>query len=273
MFFVDRDKCIACMQCIKDCPTGDIYLKDGKAHVKNEACIKCGHCVAICPVKAVATDDYDMDEVLEFDKETFEIPAERLLNYIKFRRSVRRFKNKPVEKEKIEKIIEAGRFTQTGTNSQDVSYIVVSDKLDELKEMTYEILNKKGQHILDNMSPELKPLERYANLWTKMYLAHKGDPGKHDRLFFNAPVIIIVTAKNELNGALASSNMELMVDTLGLGTFFNGFFQVAAKDNKEIMDFLNIKDGRKLVTCMVIGYPNVVYKRTVPRKKADITWL
>ena len=57
MFFVDRDKCIACMQCIKDCPTDDIYLKDGKAHVKNEACIKCGHCVAICPVKAVATDD------------------------------------------------------------------------------------------------------------------------------------------------------------------------------------------------------------------------
>lgn len=273
MFFVDREKCIACTQCIQDCPVNDIYLKEGKAHIKNEACIKCGHCIAICPTKAVATDDYNMDEVIEFNKENFEIPAENLLNFIKFRRSVRRFKNKTVEKEKIEKIIEAGRFTQTGTNSQDVSYIVITDKLEELKDMTYEILNQKGQYILDNMSPELKHLERYANLWTKMYLAHKSDPAKYDRLFFNAPAAIIVTAHNELNGALASSNMELMVDTLGLGTFFNGFFQVAAQDNKQILDFLNIEKGKKIVTCMVIGYPNVVYKRTVPRKKADITWL
>ena len=28
----------------------------------------------------------------------------------------------PVEKEKIQQIIEAGRFTQTSTNAQDVSY-------------------------------------------------------------------------------------------------------------------------------------------------------
>lgn len=43
MFKVDRDICIACEQCIKDCPVNDIYLKEGKAHIKNEACIKCGH--------------------------------------------------------------------------------------------------------------------------------------------------------------------------------------------------------------------------------------
>ncbi|MBE6050455.1 MAG: 4Fe-4S dicluster domain-containing protein [Clostridium sp.] len=274
MFNVDREKCIACQQCIKDCPATDIYLKEGKAHIKNENCIKCGHCVAICPTKAISTDDYDMDEVIEYNKETFNIPSENLLNFIKFRRSVRRFKDIPVEKEKLEQIIEAGRFTQTSRNIQDVSYIVVTDdKLQELSDLSYEILKKKGEYILENMTPEKIHLKRYAMLWTQMYSAYKGDRKKHDRLFCNAPAAIIVTAKEPFNGALASSNMELMVDTLGLGTFFNGFFKVAAEDNKEIQDFLKIEDDKQIVSCLVIGYPDVRYKRTVPRGKANINWL
>ena len=42
-------------------------------------------------------------EVKPYNKETFSVDAENLLNFIKFRRSVRRFKNKPVERKKIEK--------------------------------------------------------------------------------------------------------------------------------------------------------------------------
>ena len=38
------------------------------------------------------------------------------------------------------------------------------------------------------------------------------------------------------------------------------------------MDFLGVKEGKKIVTCMVIGYPDVKYFRTVPRKEADISW-
>lgn len=105
-----------------------------------------------------------------------------------------------------------------------------------------------------------------------MYITHKDNPEKHDRLFCNAPVAILVIAHNELNGALASSNMDLMVDALGLSTFYNGFFQVAAQDNKAISDFLGLKDEKRIVSCMD-GYPAVQYKRTVPRKDAEITWI
>ena len=156
---VDREKCIACKQCIKDCPVRVISLQEGKAYINNEGCIKCGHCIAVCPVEAVSTDDYDMSEVKPYDKETFTVESETLLNFIKFRRSVRRFKDMPVEKEKIQQIIEAGRFTQTSTNSQDVSYTVVTDKLPQLKELTYESLNQKGQYILANLTPETEYLK------------------------------------------------------------------------------------------------------------------
>ncbi len=67
--------------------------------------------------------------------------------------------------------------------------------------------------------------------------------------------------------------MELMTDALGLGTFFSGFLQIASQDNKDIMDLLEIKDNKKIVTCMVLGYPDVMYRRTTPRKDANITWI
>ncbi len=273
MFKVNKEKCISCKQCINDCPVSDILLIDSKANIKNEACIKCGHCIAICPTNAVSTADYNMDEVKEYNKDEFFIEADNLLNFIKFRRSVRKFKDMKVEKEKISKIIEAGRFTQTATNSQDVSYIVVNEKLNKLRDLAYESLKVKGEYILANLTPETEYLKRYANLWVKMYNSYKEDPIKNDRLFFNAPTVIIVTANNEINGGLASSNMDLMVNALGLGTFYSGFLQIATKDNDNIINLLGVENNKNIVTCMIIGYPDVKYKRTAPRKDAQINWI
>ncbi len=273
MFNVDKEKCIGCSQCIKDCPASTITLVDNKAEINNERCMKCGHCIAICPVNAVSTDDYNMEEVMPYDKDSFTIEADNLLNFIKFRRSTRRFKDKEVEKEKILKIIEAGRFTQTATNSQDVSYTVVTDKLGELRDLIYESLKQKGEAILANLTPETAYLERYARLWVNSYEMYKKDPVKNDNIFFNAPVAIFVTSPNTVNGGLASSNMELITNALGLGTFFSGFSMVASQDNKAILDLLGVKDSKELVSCLVIGYPDVKYKRTVPRKDAVINWV
>ena len=67
--------------------------------------------------------------------------------------------------------------------------------------------------------------------------------------------------------------MELMTDALGHGTFFSGFLLIASKDNKEILDLLGIKDGNTIVSRLLIGYPDVRYKRTVPRKEANVNWI
>ena len=150
------------------------------------------------------------------------------------------FKDKEVEQEKIEKIIEAGRFTQTSTNSQDVSYVVVREKLNELRDLVYESLKIKGEAILANLTPQTAHLERYARMWVASYEMYKQDPVKNDKIFFNAPVAIFVASPNNVNAGLASSNMELITNALGLGTFFSGFSIVAAKDNQPILDLLGL---------------------------------
>ena len=45
-------------------------------------------------------------------------------------------------------ILEAGRFTQTGGNMQDLSYIVVEEKLPELKAMAFKTLKSMGENIV-----------------------------------------------------------------------------------------------------------------------------
>lgn len=268
MMNINIEKCIGCGQCVIDCLQRDIEIVHGKAHIKNISCFKCGHCIALCPKGAITTDDYNMEDVKNYNKEEFDIDADKLLNFIKFRRSIRQFKDKEVEVEKLLKIIEAGRFTQTASNSQGVSYIVVRKELHKLKELALVTLKQMGEYILANPTPH----KRYAEKWIEMCEEYIKNPELNDRLFFNAPAVIIVTADTEINGGLASSNMELMANALGLGTLFSGFFVRAAFSNPEIRDFLGVKEGKNIVSCMVIGYPNVKYLRTVPRKSADISW-
>jgi ferredoxin len=73
MFKVNAEKCIGCGQCASDCFPKAIKLVQGKAVIENTACIKCGHCIAVCPVNAVGTDEYNMDDVIEYDSEAFDI--------------------------------------------------------------------------------------------------------------------------------------------------------------------------------------------------------
>ena len=272
MFIVNTKKCIGCGECVRDCVYNDIEMLGEKAFIRNENCISCGHCIAICPKNAVSTDEYDMNDVAEYNKRDFDIDEDNLLNFIKFRRTVRQFKGTSVSDKKILKIIEAGRFTQTASNLQEVSYIVVKEDNRELLEMALESLKEKADLILADKSQNDAQLKRFADLWINMYDEFQNEPNTSDRLFFNAPVVIVVTANTDINGALASSNMGLMTHALGLGTIFSGFFVRAARSDKKILDFLGVKEGHKIVTCMAIGHPDVKYHRTVPRKKADIIW-
>lgn len=276
MIDIDLNKCIGCGLCVKDCQCSDIKIRDGKAVALNVACLNCGHCIAICPQNAVNIDIYDMSDVKEYNDKEFVIEPETFLNSIKFRRSIRQFNNKLVEKEKIKNIVEAGRFTPTGGNRQPVSYIVVQEKMVELTQKTIEVLYdiacsyKEDEH--NSISSESK---RYATMWKFMYRQSKR--GK-DTLFFNAPAIIIVLGNKDLSvnpvvdGALAASNMEMMANSLNLGACYNGFFTLAAQ-SCVLKNYLYIPENKKVITALLIGYTDNKYLRTVPRKKAEIQWM
>jgi len=276
MININFEKCIGCGLCAKDCQCNDIKIKNGKAYPLNKLCLNCGHCIAICPQNAVNIDIYDMDEVKKYSPEEFIIEPEKLLNSIKFRRSIRQFNNLPVEKEKIKSVIEAGRFTPTGGNRQPLSFIVIQEKMHELTHRTINVLYDFACNYEpdenDSISNESK---RYATMWKFMH--RQFERGK-DTLFFNAPVMIIVLSDKRISvnpvvdGALAAANMEMMANSLNLGACFNGFFTFAS-ESEDIRNYLYIPINKKVITSLLIGYTNNKYLRTVPRKKSEVQWM
>jgi NADH:ubiquinone oxidoreductase subunit F (NADH-binding)/(2Fe-2S) ferredoxin/Pyruvate/2-oxoacid:ferredoxin oxidoreductase delta subunit len=54
-FFIEPDKCIGCLLCLKNCPTKAVSGALKKVHVIDQAaCIKCGACFNVCPAKVQA---------------------------------------------------------------------------------------------------------------------------------------------------------------------------------------------------------------------------
>ena len=56
--YLDEDKCLGCTTCLRNCPTGAIRVRGGKAIINESKCIDCGECIRICPhhAKLAKTD-------------------------------------------------------------------------------------------------------------------------------------------------------------------------------------------------------------------------
>ena len=98
----------------------------------------------------------------------------------------------------------------------------------------------------------------------------KADPSD-DYLFRNAPAVLFITSDWPLDAGLAAQNIELMAVSLGLGCLYNGYLSRITDVNAEAKEWLGIKD-KSIKACMLLGYPNVSYKRTAPRRRANVIW-
>ena len=251
---IDKEKCIGCGKCVKDCVSEKLGIVDGKAVFKYERCIQCGHCFAICPTGAVSMRDYpDTPEEKVVDMTALD--SNKLLQAMKSRRTIRQFKDKEVSQEYIAKIIEAGRYCPTGTNAQDFAFTVITDNLDEIEKECVKFF-RWGQKAVTPFSAYIK------------------NSTLDDNFFFKkAPLVIVVSGKSTTSACLISSYMELMAESLGLGVLYSGFFIAAARLNPKIGSMLHIEKGYKPVTTLVIGYPDVKYERIPPRNKAKVNYL
>lgn len=247
---IDKEKCIGCSSCVKDCPGTAVQMVDGKADYQ-KGCIECGHCYAVCPTGAISLPSYDTDNCGELESmEQFD--SKKLLQAMKSRRTIRQYKSTPIEQEKIDMILEAGRYCPTGANAQNISYTILGSKQDEIEKECVKIF-RTGVKAGSTFVSTLKNMEIDDNFFFK-----------------GAPLVIVVSGTSKTDTGLASSYMELMAESLGLGVLYSGFFVACSKINPKIKAMLKLPKGHSVVTCMIFGYPDVKYHRIVPRKPLQI---
>ncbi len=158
------------------------------------------------------------------------------------RRSVKNYKNDPVPKELIEKIVEAGTFAPTGRNAQAPIILAVTNRQvrDELSKLNAKILG----------SPE------------------GSDP------FYGAPVVLVVLAAKERNtrvydGSLVMGNLMLAAHALGVGSCWihraKETFELP--EGKALLQKLGIEGEYEGIGNCVLGYPQGEIPSARPRKE------
>lgn len=250
---INIDKCIGCGLCSNVCPMHNLNIYNKKASTKMDSCIMCGQCSAVCPKKAISIFDYENEQIEKNDD--IRLNADTVLNVIRFRRSIRKFKETQIPKEVIEQILEAGRLTHTAKNIQDVSFIVLDKEKDRIEKMAVNLF-KTVKPIADFFSP-----------------AARNNKIDDHFFFFNAPIVIVILAKDKTNGILAAQNMEFVAEANGLGVLFSGFFTTAANASPKIKKAIGVQKGKKVAMTLVLGYPNVKFLRTTPHKKLDVKYM
>ena len=53
MYSIDPQACVACLACVRVCPTGAVAVTDQAVRIVDEACVQCGLCVPACPHDAI----------------------------------------------------------------------------------------------------------------------------------------------------------------------------------------------------------------------------
>lgn len=159
---------------------------------------------------------------------------------IEARRSIRAYKDTPVEREKLQFLAECGVKAPSAMNRQEWEVRIVDSK----------------EWIDDCTAAYLKAVEGTgkADYLTK-------DPN-FKNIFRNAPAVIFVGAPDGLfageNIGCLGQNIMLAATELGLGTCFLGSVQMmfAEPAMAEYVSSLGFPDGYRLRYALAVGYPD-----------------
>ena len=276
--------CIGCERCVVVCPSFVLDMVEAKSEVvRGDWCIGCGHCGAVCPTGAILHEGICFD-LHPKNGETPATSPEALELLLRERRSIRNYTPDPVPEAVLNKILDAGRYAPTGTNSQNVHYVVLTspDRIEKLQKMTIRFYDKifsraRGRLglLLFSLIAGRKTAEYLRDSLPKVEYANEQMKQGKDRLFYHAPVVILAHAESwdtcsSFNCSVALYHCSLMAHTLGLGCCFNGFLSNAVNHASRIRGWLGIPADHKCYSAMTLGFPNVKYLRLVHRNPPKV---
>lgn len=265
---VDQSKCKKDGVCSMTCTRGLIKLQEDTGYPDmipggEKGCIRCGHCVAVCPHYALNHSELPVKDCPPIKPELI-INEEQAVQFLRSRRSVRIYKSKPVEKEKIMRLVETARYAPTGGNGQMVEWLVLTDKskLRTIAGMTIDCFRQDSMKKSQPLPEYLKPI---FDAW---------DAGC-DSILWDAPVLVVASvSKNFPTGmtdlCIALSYLDLLAPTMGLGTCWAGLLKFAMESSSSLKMFLGVPNDHTQFFPMMLGYPKLKFHRLPQRKSPKI---
>ena len=274
---VDSSKCNGCMLCMQVCMLGNFEPGDDKKVHPAEglSCFACGHCVAVCPTQALTHIALTPCEPLD---ENARPSYDQFLEFLKMRRSRREFKDEPVPRDVIDKLLAAAVEAPSSLNNQSVQYTIVTDPviLKQISETSAEFIRKTMAMMRNPLGKlffrivaraDYEGMQEFLPLMDCLLAIQ--DSGK-DMVLYDAPCLIFLHApKSDIcapaDAIFNAENILLAAETLGLGACVIGMVTEPANRGPEIKRLAQIPADHTVFSSIILGFPKFKYKHSAPK--------
>ena len=289
LHLVDLDTCLGDGLCAEVCPEDVLEMVDEKAATvesRAESCILCGQCVAVCPTESLQMPKLPMEDFRKLGKRPF--GYDEFFEFLRLRRSVRVFKDLPVEREMIEKILTAAATAPMGFPPHTTEVVVI-DRREELDFLLTELVKDYDSMVNGFSNPLIRTMIRLSAGVEDFGVLknHIVDVARYaneeyrrdgvDRYMYRAPVLMMFhgnrwTMSYQENAHLVCHHSMLAAVTLGLGTTIIGLIPPIVDRSKALRKRYGIPKDNKVLTSLILGFPKYKYRQGIRRDLAGVQY-
>lgn len=193
--------------------------------------------MAVCPSQSIVVNS------LEYARDFFALPAGSAVEMhfsemIGTRRAIRVFKEQPVPKELLERVVQAITFAPPGFTPLKTEVVVIEDTA-----------------VIRQALPEM--IKVYDGLVKAM----------------DHPVAQFFVRRYEADIYIALTYGLLAAHALGLGATAIDLVPPAIQNSSVLRELFSIPDSNVVVASMILGYPKHRYQRGIKRELKSVTWI
>lgn len=286
---INYETCKACGMCAKLCGGEPLVFRDGKVAFATDpmwGCMGCGQCVAVCPTGSVTVTGRNMlpEDRLPLPPKEDRATPEQLGALLLARRSIRRFTEREVERDQVERILELASTAPMGLPPSDVEVLVFHGR-EKVREFSWDLiaLYESWQWMfkpiaLTFMRPFMSRVDHdmFAS-FLKPFVNYIVEERHQDRdaLLYGAPLAFLFHASPYADPAdvtIVATYAMLAAESLGLGTIMIGAVSPALVRDKKLMAKYGIPKGNKLGLVLLVGHPKHRFHSALKRRFASVTY-